>query len=146
MHWLNKDFESKSISLTCKRFGFTHSFEAIGRIINDIHGEYGRNLSNLVATPTANGSNFVKAFKEFGVVSEVSNKDDANIVDCERNNRFKTSCFETTFTKSYSCVTHTLNLVATTDFNEILKSWNFICEKHKQVSQIQVDVSILGTF
>lgn len=143
-HWLNENFERKSVSLTCKRFGGTHSFEAIGRIINEIHTEYGLNSNNLVATTTDNGSNFVKAFKEFGVLSEINNEDEVNIDEelTDSSNR----ALERVLPNHIRCATHTLNLVATTDFNAILKSQNLIYEKHKQVSQIQVEINISAVF
>ena len=65
-HWLNDKFERKSVALSCKRMSGTHSFDKIYAMINEINTTY--NIENkVVSVTTDNGSNFVKAFKEFGV-------------------------------------------------------------------------------
>ncbi|XP_036328297.1 uncharacterized protein LOC118740744 [Rhagoletis pomonella] len=58
---------SKENLLACKRFFGSHTFDRIHDAIIEIHTTYGLTLNKIVATVTDNGSNFVKAFKEFGV-------------------------------------------------------------------------------
>ena len=136
-HWLYNDFERKSISLACKRFSGTHSFDAISRMIHIIHEEYGLNTNNLIATTTDNASNFVKAFREFGVVNHgnfLDKDEDEYALDndlTELANRH----IEATLSSHIRCASHTLNLIATTDFNRLLKTKSLIYEKHRQVSQ-----------
>ena len=62
-----KTLERKSAAIVCKRFPGTHPHDAIARYLNEIHVSFNLDDNKLVATITDNGSNFVKAFKEFGV-------------------------------------------------------------------------------
>ncbi|KAL4084938.1 hypothetical protein QTP88_027804 [Uroleucon formosanum] len=68
IHWIDVDnFERRSSSLARRRFRGTHSYDRIDDILQDIHLEYNLDSSKIIATITDNGSNFVKAFKAFGV-------------------------------------------------------------------------------
>ncbi|KAL4103994.1 hypothetical protein QTP88_019307 [Uroleucon formosanum] len=68
IHWIDVDnFERPSSSLACRRFRGTHSYDRTGEILQDIHLEYNLDSNKIIATITDNGSNFVKAFKAFGV-------------------------------------------------------------------------------
>lgn len=44
--------------------------------LESIHLEYGLTKEKIVATVTDNGSNFVKAFKEFGINTNIYDDDD----------------------------------------------------------------------
>lgn len=67
VHWIKENYERESAALACKRFKSSHSFDRIASELQLIHSNYGLNQTKIVATVTDNGSNFVKAFKEFGV-------------------------------------------------------------------------------
>lgn len=55
------------MAIACKRFPGTHSHTAIADVLVEIHASFGLNNNNIIATVTDNGSNFVKAFKVFGI-------------------------------------------------------------------------------
>ncbi|TGZ54359.1 Uncharacterized protein DBV15_12464, partial [Temnothorax longispinosus] len=68
VHWIGKQtMERKSYAIACRRFSGTHSYDRVARLIEDIHTSFGINKNKIIATVTDNGSNFVKAFREFGV-------------------------------------------------------------------------------
>ena len=67
-HWLDaQTFERKSVALACRRFPGSHSFDRVAEIILEINEQYGLPVQKILYTITDNGSNFVKAFREFGV-------------------------------------------------------------------------------
>ena len=70
----------ESATLACTRFKGVHSFDKIAEKLQDIHGEFGLNSKKIIATVTDNGSNFVKAFKEYGIntkfLSEANSEDE----------------------------------------------------------------------
>ncbi|CAL1671837.1 unnamed protein product [Lasius platythorax] len=69
-HWLcEKTLKRKSAALACKRIEGTHTAEVIAIELARIHALFGINNEKLVATVTDNGSNFVEAFKIFGLSS-----------------------------------------------------------------------------
>ncbi|EZA53489.1 hypothetical protein X777_07372 [Ooceraea biroi] len=56
-----------SYAIACKRFSGSHTHDRIANILNEIHSNYEITSEKLIATVTDNGSNFVKAFQNFGV-------------------------------------------------------------------------------
>lgn len=58
--------QRKSVAIACRRFPGAHTAERIADILTDIHASFGLDSNKIVATVTDNGSNFVKAFREFG--------------------------------------------------------------------------------
>jgi hypothetical protein len=56
-----------SRALAFQRFNGTHNNEKITELLHEIHSKYGLNSFKVVATIIVNGSNFIKAFKRFGV-------------------------------------------------------------------------------
>ena len=59
-HWIGNDLKRKSAALACHRFSGAHTFDAIAECLVDIHAKFRLDNSNIVATVTDNGSNFVK--------------------------------------------------------------------------------------
>lgn len=53
--------------MACKRFAGTHSYDKIAKLLIEILTSYGIQNDKVIGTVTDNGSNFVKAFKEFGI-------------------------------------------------------------------------------
>lgn len=64
---MDKDLKRRSCVLDCRRFKGTHSYDRIAEMLCDVFSDYGLEHEQLVSTITDNGSNFVKAFSEFGV-------------------------------------------------------------------------------
>lgn len=62
-----KTWERKSAALACRRFSGTHSFENIANLLSGICDEFNLPVEKIVGSVTDNGSNFVKAFREFGI-------------------------------------------------------------------------------
>ncbi|XP_023318399.1 uncharacterized protein LOC111694435 [Trichogramma pretiosum] len=70
-HWIDdNNLSRKSVALACRNFPGTHSFDNVTNLLEEIHTFFELPLSKLAGTVTDNGSNFVKAFKEFGIVDE----------------------------------------------------------------------------
>ncbi|XP_018493941.1 uncharacterized protein LOC108863814 [Galendromus occidentalis] len=69
VHWIDGQYNRRSAPLVCKRFRGTHSFERIADLVSEIHESYNLPPSKISATVTDNGSNFIKAFTEFGILA-----------------------------------------------------------------------------
>lgn len=57
----------ESAAIACRQFPGDHTYDKIAEGLHRIHEEFGLHNRKILATITDNGSNFVKAFKEFGV-------------------------------------------------------------------------------
>ncbi|CAD6215394.1 GSCOCG00011182001-RA-CDS, partial [Cotesia congregata] len=149
MSWIDqKSLARKSDAVACKRFLGTHSFDAIAKKLFDIHSSFGLTSENIRATVTDNGSNFIKAFKEFGV--DVSDKDlfDSSEVSCDDNDEeifdalddisvraeeeFDLTC-EIALPQHLRCASHTLNLIATTDISKGIEASQVLKKRHTNV-------------
>jgi hypothetical protein len=68
VHWIDIDsLDRGSAALACRRFKGQHTYDRIAEMLFDVHNEFGLSHDKIMATVTDNGSNFVKAFKEFNV-------------------------------------------------------------------------------
>lgn len=129
-HWIDAHFARHSAALACKRFEGCHSYDRIHDIIQEIHNEYSLNNLNVIATVTDNGSNFIKTFKEFGIDNyfengeQVLEEDEYQCMSEEMANRLP---------KHIRCASHTLNLLATTDFEKNILNCG-AQELHKKVT------------
>lgn len=150
-HWITSDLQRKSKTLACRRFKGTHSYDRIAFLLEDIHSEFGLDSQKVLFTITDNGSNFVKAFKEFGVEKETC--DSIEIVEFEDTDPNVEDIFnasedvqsEVSSTTSHenvetdplateninvnpelpahlTCSAHKLNLCATTDAAKVLRN------------------------
>ncbi|KYN01440.1 hypothetical protein ALC62_07790 [Cyphomyrmex costatus] len=70
-HWITEDLKRNSCVLDCRRFKGTHSYDRIAEMFLDIYSEYGLKHEQVISTVTDNGSNFVKAFAEFGIAQGI---------------------------------------------------------------------------
>ncbi|KAK8788878.1 hypothetical protein V5799_021346 [Amblyomma americanum] len=72
VHWIDRNSLSRrSLALACRRFAGRHTYDKIGELLEDIRQDFDISHDKIVATVTDNASNFVKAFKEFGLRSEI---------------------------------------------------------------------------
>lgn len=62
-----RNLERCSAVLECKRFHSPHTYDRIAEMLDEVNISFGISHEKIVSTVTDNGSNFVKAFKEFGV-------------------------------------------------------------------------------
>uniref|UniRef100_A0A3Q2ECX1 HAT C-terminal dimerisation domain-containing protein n=1 Tax=Cyprinodon variegatus TaxID=28743 RepID=A0A3Q2ECX1_CYPVA len=66
VHWIDSEtLQRKKAAIACHRFRGRHSYDAIASELEDIFSQYGLTTEKVTACVTDNGSNFVKAFKEF---------------------------------------------------------------------------------
>ncbi|KAK8771923.1 hypothetical protein V5799_024833 [Amblyomma americanum] len=78
VHWIDRNSLSRrSLALACRRFAGRHTYDKIGELLEDIRQDFDISHDKIVATVTDNASNFVKAFKEFGLRSEIIDEDGA---------------------------------------------------------------------
>lgn len=120
MHYIdNYSLKRHSLAIACRRFEGTHSYDRIASLLDDIFSDFGLEINKNIATTTDNGSNFVKAFKEFGVDFFC----DADETDCESSDFLIDSDENTTTDDAENitlpqhkrCAAHTLCLIVTTD-------------------------------
>uniref|UniRef100_A0A9J8C1H8 BED-type domain-containing protein n=1 Tax=Cyprinus carpio carpio TaxID=630221 RepID=A0A9J8C1H8_CYPCA len=119
-HWLEDNLERRSVALACTQIRGRHTYETVAVKIQEIHASY--NIEYKVrATGTDNGSNFVKAFKEFssGKDCEVveSHFEDLGSILCEEEMGGELSYF---LPPHQRCAAHTLNLIASKDLVEAI--------------------------
>lgn len=123
-------------SLACTVIKDRYTYDLIASTIHGINVKY-KIYSKIFSTTTYNGSNFVKAFKMFGVCGNLSdgeNMVDDNIefialADLDQNelnveNNFGSVSVQ--LSTHSRCVSHTLNLIATYD----IEKW--FCDNHKK--------------
>ncbi|UYV83361.1 hypothetical protein LAZ67_23000763 [Cordylochernes scorpioides] len=108
-----------------------HSYNRLSDIIQEINDHFDLNTNKIVASVTDNGSNFVKAFKMFGVKLTNINIVDEVMPDSQPTEAFSESDFEDDESSNLEdpehllpahlrCCAHTLSLCATTDANKLL--------------------------
>lgn len=135
-HWIEKEsLTRKSAALSCLRFRGKHTYDAIATILEQVHLKFGI-TGKVVLTVTDNGSNFIKAFKEFGKQS-TENESDEPMVQAEDGSSATTdeeldnavyvdmqaiiqnpdSAAESEYTlpPHRPCASHTINLIGTRD-------------------------------
>lgn len=146
VHFIDENLQRHSFAFACRRFAGTHSYDRIAELLEDINLSFDLDNIKIVSTITDNGSNFVKAFSEFGLkcpTNEEDNDDDdddaGGDTDNESNDEMM-AYFEfnenvTTLPKHKRCASHTLNLLATTDINNILKTNQIFKSRHEKVLQ-----------
>jgi len=75
-HTLTGEFKRKSFALACRFFPGTHSFDRIAAMLSNILKQYNVPLEKVICCVTDNGSNFVKAFREFHMEVEAAESDE----------------------------------------------------------------------
>ena len=143
-------------ALACRRFKGDHTYLKISELLDDIMNEYSISISNVVSTVTDNGSNFVKAFREFGIKSidaliKDSESDSENEYDATNDpvdrdsNELEIASYEDEDSQELGptpslpnhvrCASHTLSLVATTDAKKVLKAGKFSSLNHSTMAK-----------
>nr|XP_044250968.1 uncharacterized protein LOC108054111 [Drosophila takahashii] len=131
-HWLDNNFQRHSVALACSRMAGSHTFHRVAEFVQRINDDFHLSNEQIVCTITDNGSNFVKAFKEFGISLDnegqsegVADYDD-DVPESQEIPLFR-------LPKHYRCGCHTLNLLATTDYMSIIKSDSRVFGEHASV-------------
>jgi hypothetical protein len=78
-HWIDSTtLERKSAALACRRLMGSHTFDVIANSISQVFSTFGleEQSGKMICCITDNGSNFVKAFREFGM--EYGNRNDGS--------------------------------------------------------------------
>lgn len=122
---MNEDFTRRSAVLSLKRFKGKHTFDMIATLLSDILLDYGIQRK-VVYVVTDNGSNFVKAFREFGLqnVQEENDEDfDEDDFELQAYNmdslEYESHSGEVVLPPHYRCLSHTLSLIATNDLDKV---------------------------
>ncbi|KAL1277390.1 hypothetical protein QQF64_024063 [Cirrhinus molitorella] len=140
-HWINPgSLERHSAALACKRQKGSHTFEVLASAMNDIHSEYEIH-DKVVCTTTDSGSNFLKAFRVFGVENNIETEasmcesEDTDSEGCGEGDGVEfqdTSLlldqddgFEVQLPKHQKCACHILNLVSSVDAQKALSNEHY---------------------
>lgn len=125
--------ERRSAAIACRRFTGSHTYDRIAILISQIIGEYQIPVLKIVKGVTDNGSNFVKAFKQYEVDLQDIEESDEDIEDT--TNDMDVVAFESltdvvqtglaeqdidpeiVLPPHHRCSSHTLALICTTDVN-----------------------------
>lgn len=86
-HWIESDtLDRKSAALACERMRGRHTYDVIAAKISQVHSEF-QIQGKVSATVTDNGSNFVKAFNEYGdseTEDDLEDTDDVQMISLQR--------------------------------------------------------------
>lgn len=125
-HWIEQaTLERRCAALSCTRLQGRHTYDVLAAEIENVLDKF-RIQHKTSGTTTDNGSNFVKAFKVFGVKLQEEVDDTVSGVD-ESDPEFVeifdllASNDNLSLPPHFRCASHTLNLVAGTDSEEALK-------------------------
>lgn len=122
-HWIEPEtLDRKSAALACERIRGRHTYDVIAAKVSQIHAEF-QIQGKVSATVTDNGSNFVKAFNEYGGCEkddEMDSTDDVQFADVSAVLQEEQEEEELNFflPPHHRCAAHTLNLIATTDLDK----------------------------
>uniref|UniRef100_T1J3L4 DUF659 domain-containing protein n=1 Tax=Strigamia maritima TaxID=126957 RepID=T1J3L4_STRMM len=147
IHWINpNNFNRESAALACLRLIGNHTHEAIAAAIEEILAKYVNLLPKITMAVTNNGSNFVKAFSEYGKEFNDNNSSTTVNIQVEENSVGEDLDDENTQVQLISiskildavnadeessnyylpphfcCAAHTMNLMATKDADKSLQA------------------------
>ena len=112
VHWINKELKRESSVLGLSRFSGTHDFEKVTEMLVQMFEKFNISREKVTCVVTDNGSNFVKAFKEQGILPHLEGGDDSVETDL-----VELAAPLSTLPTHERCASHTLSLVATTDLD-----------------------------
>lgn len=121
-YYLDDNLKRNSCVLACRHMKFAHTHIEIAKMLNNVHQQFELYVDKIVGTVTDNTSNFGKAFRIFSFDNdeieeelEYLQNDDIVISEFELPNNIDDDLEEFSLPTQYKCVSHTLNLIATTD-------------------------------
>lgn len=135
VHWIDSEMlQRKKAAIACRRFRGRHTYDAIASELEDIFFQYGLTTEKVKACVTDNGSNFVKAFKEYQQVEseedeeEVVEEEDGKVAFTDLHSVLTGGDEEDTqqglcvLPAHHRCAAHTLNLIANNEIDKWLAS------------------------
>jgi len=127
-HWIEEDtLERRSAALACARIKGRHTFDVLAAKMTEIHAEY--KLQHKVrATITDNGSNFVKAFREFQTPEDVAADDlddEIRFLDMDAVLEMQGDEEHFFLPPHQRCAAHTSNLIATNEVDKAASNGPF---------------------
>lgn len=161
-HWINDSLERESVTLACRRFRSPHTYNRIAELLNEINHDFNVDTNKIKATITDNGSNFLKAFREYGVkeksiekavdvgeelvnlvtdyqddvpnssYNECTSGDDEDIL-MPTNNEDIDHLLPNYLPKHLKCAAHTISLCITTDVSKFMKRSKEFEQLHTKV-------------
>jgi hypothetical protein len=129
-HYLDDKLKRNSCVLACRRMKFAHTYIEIAKMLSNVHQQFGLSVDKIVGTVTDNATNFGKAFRIFSLdkneIEEepeyLQNEDNIVIHEFELPNNFDDDFEDFSLPTQYKCMSHTLNLIATTDLRIALSN------------------------
>ena len=120
-----RSLQRHSAALCCERFKGRHTYDCIAAKLNAVDVAF-RIKNKVIMTVTDNGSNFVKAFKEYKADDDVDadgdKVDDDNVlfvdVDTVLNDSGQNDDSDFYLPQHQRCASHTLNLIASHDIEK----------------------------
>lgn len=144
MHsYINKStLAREGVLLACTVLKGRHTHDLIASTIHDINVKY-KIHNKIVSTTTDNGSNFIKAFKVFGVSENSSDRENmidddiefialADLDQVDLNTEYDFGDLSVQLSTHRRCVSHTLSLIAAHN----VEKW--FCDNHKQNDVLQL--------
>lgn len=127
VHWIDSEMlQRKKAAIACRRFRGRHTYDAIASELEDIFFQYGLTTEKVKACVTDNGSNFIKAFKEYQQVKseedeeEEVEEDDGKVAFTDLHSALTAGDDEDA--QDHRCAAHTLNLIANNEIDKWLAS------------------------
>uniref|UniRef100_A0A8C2CPR1 Transposase n=1 Tax=Cyprinus carpio TaxID=7962 RepID=A0A8C2CPR1_CYPCA len=127
VHWIDSEtLQRKKAVIACRRFRGRHTYDAIASELEDIFSQYGLTTEKVTACVTDNGSNFIKAFKEYQQVKseedeeEEVEEDDGKVAFTDLHSALTAGDDEDA--QDHRCAAHTLNLIANNEIDKWLCS------------------------
>lgn len=152
-HWIDPiTLKRHSAVISCQRFPFPHTNERIAEHLQVLCDSYGI-TEKIVATTTDNASNFVKAFREFGLSFDWYLSEDKELH--ELSEQIEYTEIDTPLSMQVRCGSHTFNLIGVTDaanamtntkyfnqhssaFKKLNRLWK--CSSHPKASEKIVEI------
>lgn len=130
-HYFDDNLKRNSCVLACRRMKFAHTYFEIAKMLNNVHQQFELSVDKIVGTVTDNVTNFAKAFRIFSLDNdeieedpEYLQNDDIVISEFELPTNID-DLKEFSLPVQYKCMSHTLNLIATTDSRVALSNTKY---------------------